>query len=142
MKPPATGWLLAHFAGGFARAQPGRALVQVAAIAIGVALGAAVHLINESDLAELSAAERSPSRGLRGSPVLVKRRPPAPSAGRERALLCTRLSAFVTLIVSWIRKSISLVFQKLKRNTKPRVGALITTPLFGIIKSHNTLTCS
>src|SRR5437870_5112923 len=59
MKPPATGWLLAHFAGGFARAQPGRALVQVAAIAIGVALGAAVHLINESDLAELSAAERS-----------------------------------------------------------------------------------
>ncbi|HEX7155927.1 MAG TPA: FtsX-like permease family protein, partial [Burkholderiaceae bacterium] len=59
MKTPATGWLLAHFAGGFARAQPGRALVQVAAIAIGVALGTAVHLINASALAELSAAESS-----------------------------------------------------------------------------------
>jgi putative ABC transport system permease protein len=59
MKTPAIGWLLAHFAGGFARAQPGRALVQVAAIAIGVALGTAVHLINASALSELSAAERS-----------------------------------------------------------------------------------
>ena len=52
-------WLLTHFAGGAARAQPVRALVQVAAIAIGVALGTAVHLINASALAELSAAERS-----------------------------------------------------------------------------------
>jgi putative ABC transport system permease protein len=52
-------WLLAHFAGGFARAQPGRALVQVAAIAAGVALGTAVYLINASALAEFSAAERS-----------------------------------------------------------------------------------
>ncbi|HEX7155677.1 MAG TPA: ABC transporter permease, partial [Burkholderiaceae bacterium] len=59
MKAPPIGWLLAHFAGGFARAQPGRALVQVAAIAIGVALGAAVHLINASALSELTAAERS-----------------------------------------------------------------------------------
>ncbi|HEX4583481.1 MAG TPA: ABC transporter permease [Burkholderiaceae bacterium] len=59
MKSPATVWLLAHFAGGLARAQPGRALVQVTAIAIGVCLGTAVNLINASDLAELSAAERS-----------------------------------------------------------------------------------
>jgi putative ABC transport system permease protein len=59
MRSTTTGWLLAHFAGGFARVQPGRALVQVAAIAIGVALGTAVHLINASALAELSAAERS-----------------------------------------------------------------------------------
>jgi putative ABC transport system permease protein len=52
-------WLLVHFAGGAARAQPVRMLVQVAAIAIGVALGTAVHLINGSALAEFSAAERS-----------------------------------------------------------------------------------
>jgi putative ABC transport system permease protein len=51
--------LLIHFAGGAARAQPVRTLLQVAAIAIGVALGTAVHLINASALAELSAAERS-----------------------------------------------------------------------------------
>jgi putative ABC transport system permease protein len=59
MKASATGWLLLHFAGGFARAQPARALLQVGAIAIGVALGTAVHLINASDVAEMAAAERS-----------------------------------------------------------------------------------
>jgi putative ABC transport system permease protein len=59
VKSRSTRWLLIHFVGGMARAQPGRALVQVAAIAIGVALGTAVHLINASALAELSAAERS-----------------------------------------------------------------------------------
>ena len=52
-------WLLARFAGGAARSQPWRALVQVAAIAAGVALGFAVNLINASALAEFSAAERS-----------------------------------------------------------------------------------
>ena len=52
-------WLLAHFAGGLARQQRARTLVQVVAIAIGVALGSAVHLINASALAEFSAAERS-----------------------------------------------------------------------------------
>jgi len=52
-------WLLARFAAGFARAQPGRALIQVAAIAAGVALATAVYLINASALAEFSAAERN-----------------------------------------------------------------------------------
>ena len=59
MKSAPLTWLLAHFAAGFARAQPGRALIQVAAIAAGVALGTAVYLINASALAEFSAAERS-----------------------------------------------------------------------------------
>ncbi|HEX4598126.1 MAG TPA: FtsX-like permease family protein [Burkholderiaceae bacterium] len=59
MKSSPALWLLTHFAAGAARAQPVRALVQVAAIAIGVALGTAVHLINASALAEFSAAERS-----------------------------------------------------------------------------------
>jgi len=45
--------------GGYARAQPWRALIQVAAIATGVALGFSVNLINSSALAEFSAAERS-----------------------------------------------------------------------------------
>ncbi|HEX7157197.1 MAG TPA: FtsX-like permease family protein, partial [Burkholderiaceae bacterium] len=52
-------WLLAHFAGGYLRARPWRALVQVAAIAAGVALGFAVDLINASALAEFSSAQRS-----------------------------------------------------------------------------------
>ncbi len=52
-------WLLTHFIGGFARAQPWRALIQVAAIATGVALGYSVSLINASALAEFSTAERS-----------------------------------------------------------------------------------
>jgi len=59
VKAAPLGWLLAHFAGGYARAQPGRALVQIGAIAAGVALATAVHLINASALAEFSAAERS-----------------------------------------------------------------------------------
>ena len=52
-------WLLRHFALGYARQQPWRALVQVTAIATGVALGYAVNLINASALDEFSAAERS-----------------------------------------------------------------------------------
>ncbi len=52
-------WLLRHFAGRPARLRPGRAVIQVAAIAAGVALGYAVHLINASALAEFSAAEGS-----------------------------------------------------------------------------------
>ena len=52
-------WLLHHFALGFARTQPWRALIQVLAIATGVALGFAVNLINASALDEFSAAERS-----------------------------------------------------------------------------------
>jgi len=59
VKLTASCWLLTHFAGGLARAQPARALIQVAAIATGVALGTAVYLINASALAEFSAAERS-----------------------------------------------------------------------------------
>jgi len=59
VKLTASCWLLTHFAGGLARARPARALIQVAAIATGVALGTAVYLINASALAEFSAAERS-----------------------------------------------------------------------------------
>ncbi|MGE5339444.1 MAG: ABC transporter permease, partial [Gemmatimonadota bacterium] len=54
-------WLLAHVIGGYARTHPLRAIVQIAAIAIGVALGFAVHLINTSALAEFSAALRQVS---------------------------------------------------------------------------------
>jgi len=54
-------WLLAHLVGGQARAQPLRAAVQVLAIAVGVALGYAVHLINASALAEFSSAVRQVS---------------------------------------------------------------------------------
>jgi len=42
-----------------ATAHPGRTLIQVLAIAAGVSLGYAVHLINASALAEFAAAERS-----------------------------------------------------------------------------------
>lgn len=52
-------WLLRHLVGGYSRLHPLRALVAVIAIAIGVALGYAVHLINTSALAEFSSAVRS-----------------------------------------------------------------------------------
>lgn len=52
-------WLLQHLLGGDSRQHPLRALVTVIAIAIGVALGYAVHLINASALTELSSAVRS-----------------------------------------------------------------------------------
>ena len=52
------GWLLAHLSGGHARHHPLRATVQVIAIAVGVALGYAVNLINASALDEFSGAVR------------------------------------------------------------------------------------
>ncbi len=52
-------WLLRHFAVGTARNHPWRALVQLLAIATGVALGYAVNRINASALDEFAAAERS-----------------------------------------------------------------------------------
>ena len=51
-------WLLAHLSGGYARHHPLRAIVQVIAIAVGVALGYAVNLINASALDEFSGAVR------------------------------------------------------------------------------------
>ncbi len=54
-------WLLAHVVGGYARVHPLRAVVQVIAIAVGVSLGYAVHLINASALQEFSAAVRQAS---------------------------------------------------------------------------------
>ncbi len=51
-------WLLTHLSLGFARRHPLRAMVQTIAIAIGVALGYAVHLINASALDEFSGAVR------------------------------------------------------------------------------------
>lgn len=54
-------WLLAHVIGGYARSHPLRAAVQVMAIAVGVSLGYAVHLINNSALEEFSAAVRQAS---------------------------------------------------------------------------------
>ena len=51
-------WLLAHISGGYARHHPLRAIVQVIAIAVGVALGYAVNLINASALDEFSGAVR------------------------------------------------------------------------------------
>lgn len=51
-------WLLAHLSGGYARHHPLRAIVQVIAIAIGVALGYAINLINASALDEFSGAVR------------------------------------------------------------------------------------
>jgi putative ABC transport system permease protein len=54
-------WLLLHVIGGYARSHPLRAAVQVIAIAVGVALGYAVHLINASALEEFSAAVRQAS---------------------------------------------------------------------------------
>ena len=52
------GWLLAHLSGGHARHHPLRATVQVIAVAVGVALGYAVNLINASALDEFSGAVR------------------------------------------------------------------------------------
>ena len=52
------GWLLTHLSGGYARHHPLRAIVQVIAIAIGVALGYAINLINASALDEFSGAVR------------------------------------------------------------------------------------
>ncbi len=52
-------WLLHHLIGGYARQHPLRAVVAVFAIAVGVSLGYAVHLINTSALAEFSSAVRS-----------------------------------------------------------------------------------
>lgn len=54
-------WLLLHVIGGYARTHPLRAAVQVIAIAVGVSLGYAVHLINASALQEFSAAVRQAS---------------------------------------------------------------------------------
>ena len=54
-------WLLVHVIGGYARSHPLRAAVQVIAIAVGVSLGYAVHLINTSALQEFSAAVRQAS---------------------------------------------------------------------------------
>ena len=51
-------WLLAHLSGGYARQHPLRAVVQVIAIAVGVALGYAINLINASALDEFSGAVR------------------------------------------------------------------------------------
>ncbi|HUN94361.1 MAG TPA: ABC transporter permease, partial [Burkholderiaceae bacterium] len=51
-------WLLRRLALEPARAHPVRALVQFVAVALGVALGFAVHLINSSALAEFAAAAR------------------------------------------------------------------------------------
>lgn len=52
-------WLGWHVIAGYARQHRLRALVQMLAIAIGVALGYAVHLINTSALAEFSSAVRA-----------------------------------------------------------------------------------
>jgi len=54
-------WLLLRLIGGHARQHPLRTGVQVLAIAIGVTLGLAVHLINASALAEFSSAVRQVS---------------------------------------------------------------------------------
>jgi putative ABC transport system permease protein len=60
-------WLLGHVIGGYARQHPLRVAVQVLAIAIGVALGYAVHLINASALAEFSSAVRQVTGQADGS---------------------------------------------------------------------------
>jgi putative ABC transport system permease protein len=52
-------WLGWHVIAGYARQHRLRALVQVLAIAVGVALGYAVHLINTSALAEFASAVRA-----------------------------------------------------------------------------------
>jgi putative ABC transport system permease protein len=51
-------WLLSRLSGGYARHHPLRAVVQVIAIAVGVALGYAINLINASALDEFSGAVR------------------------------------------------------------------------------------
>ena len=52
-------WLARHVIAGYARQHRVRTLVQITAIAVGVALGYAVHLINASALNEFSSAVRS-----------------------------------------------------------------------------------
>jgi putative ABC transport system permease protein len=52
-------WLMRRFIGGYARQHVLRAGVQIVAIAVGVALGYAVQLINASALSEFSSAVRS-----------------------------------------------------------------------------------
>jgi len=52
------GWLLFHVSGGYVRQHPLRAIVQIVAVAVGVALGYAVNLINASALDEFSGAVR------------------------------------------------------------------------------------
>jgi putative ABC transport system permease protein len=52
-------WLAWHVLAGYARQHRLRTLVQVLAIAVGVALGYAVHLINTSALSEFSSAVRA-----------------------------------------------------------------------------------
>ena len=52
-------WLARHVIAGYARQHRLRTLVQIIAIAVGVALGYAVHLINASALNEFSSAVRS-----------------------------------------------------------------------------------
>ncbi|MGZ9075230.1 MAG: ABC transporter permease, partial [Burkholderiaceae bacterium] len=52
-------WLAWHVIAGYARQHRLRALVQIIAIAVGVALGYAVHLINTSALSEFASAVRS-----------------------------------------------------------------------------------
>jgi putative ABC transport system permease protein len=52
-------WLARHVIAGYARQHRVRTLVQIVAIAVGVALGYAVHLINASALNEFSSAVRS-----------------------------------------------------------------------------------
>ena len=76
-------WLLAHVIGGDARTHPLRALVQVVAIAVGVALGFAVHLINASALAEFSHALRQVGGQADASIVA----PSGDSGGFDEALL-------------------------------------------------------
>lgn len=52
-------WLTRHVIAGYSRQHPLRAFVQIVAIAVGVALGYAVQLINASALNEFSSAVRS-----------------------------------------------------------------------------------
>ena len=64
MEPPsaATPWrAFAWLLGGEFRAHPGRALLALAALAVGVALGYAVHIVNQSALNEFSRAMASVS---------------------------------------------------------------------------------
>jgi putative ABC transport system permease protein len=51
-------WLLVHLSGGYSRLHPLRVIVQVIAIAVGVALGYAINLINSAALDEFSGAVR------------------------------------------------------------------------------------
>ena len=63
--PPLSGTLLGWMVRGEWRAHPVRTLVAVLAIAVGVALGFAVHLVNRSALVEFDAAVRSADKAER-----------------------------------------------------------------------------